>query len=138
MSCFIVEADTIGTIVSYIFDNPWAKQHIMQHQSMREPSLLDNDYEEGLMYLAHAMTKLNHAAFAQRYGWISRIAPYKTYAFSTKPPVQVLKSLACFLYQCTEGDIPERGLYKALESLWNKLAARIVYNSQEYIEAPWE
>ena len=56
------------------------------------------------------------------------------------PPTkyQFYKDLETYLYQCTEGDVPSRELYKAVESYKNRLACWIVSNSQEYYQTRWD
>lgn len=51
--------------------------------------------------------------------------------------VQFVKSLACFLYQCFEGNVPSRDLYIELERIKNVVAYDIVVNMPMYDEAEW-
>ena len=51
---------------------------------------------------------------------------------------QFLKSLQCYLYQCTEGSIPETALYKALKELENIITYYIVTHTPEYKKAIWD
>lgn len=63
----------------------------------------------------------------------------KNYLFSAtlQNLCQFAKSLRCFLYQCAEGDIPERETYKVLERFSYELFAHIVDRLPEYDEAKW-
>lgn len=63
---------------------------------------------------------------------------FKSLRFNLPSPIQVLKSLQCFLYQCTEGDIPEMLLYKALKKWEGDLAINIVQSMPEWDSAKWE
>ena len=67
---------------------------------------------------------MNANALGQRYDLPqSEIDDYalfaKEYVFEERKDseVQLLKSLDCFLYQCSEGDVPETDLYKELDKL---------------------
>ena len=51
--------------------------------------------------------------------------------------VQFFKSLQCFLYQCCEGDVDEKPLYKTLSSIRALMAPFIKENSPEYDAAEW-
>ena len=50
---------------------------------------------------------------------------------------QLLKSLQCYLYQCSEGDVPERELYKELTEFKYCLMGYIIRKQPEYDEAKW-
>ena len=51
--------------------------------------------------------------------------------------LQAHKSTACLLYQCSEGDVPENPLYKALEELRSALAEHLVTSTPEWDAALW-
>ncbi len=51
---------------------------------------------------------------------------------------QLLKSLDCYLYQCSEGDVPKRKLYKAMDMFCVRLAGFIARNQPEYQESEWK
>jgi hypothetical protein len=51
--------------------------------------------------------------------------------------VQFFKSLQCFLYQCCEGNVYERPLYKTLDAIRELLAPSINEDSAEYEAAEW-
>jgi hypothetical protein len=106
--------------------------------------------EQGETYdgdrLADAMLAMNLDAFRQRYGIRALLVedldcvdldkgnwePLE--AFSE---VQLFKSLQCFLYQCSEGDVDEKPLYKALTTITDLLAPFINEESSEYEAAQW-
>lgn len=50
---------------------------------------------------------------------------------------QILKRLNCFLYQCTDGEIPESDAYKALRDLERHLMIMIVTSNESYQIAEW-
>jgi hypothetical protein len=64
---------------------------------------------------------------------------FKFIPHGAAPRIQVFKSLACFLYQCAEGDIPETSpLYKALTEAKHLVAESIVHALPEYDQAKWD
>lgn len=114
MSCFIVVAETIDKI-QWMIDS-------------QDPSDA----------FGRRLLKLNCEAYNLRYD--TKVACPR-YVF--KQPVQsgkasCLKAMQCWLYQCSEGDIPETELYKFIEQEANKLAMKIAMNTKEYEEAAWE
>ncbi len=52
-------------------------------------------------------------------------------------PVQFYKSLSCYLYQCSEGNVDRRVLYRDLKRVAANLAENIVGNTAEYQSAKW-
>ena len=90
------------------------------------------------------LLKMNIEATEQRY-----IEPYlnqqqkkerlKNFRFSQQPinKIQSLKSLSCFLYQCSEGSIPKRKLYKEMRDKETALAFDIINELPEYDKAEW-
>jgi hypothetical protein len=57
---------------------------------------------------------------------------------SPEDKAQFFMSLACYLYQCSEGEVPELELYKKLEKIKNKLAYRIAMEWAEKQGAKWD
>jgi hypothetical protein len=51
--------------------------------------------------------------------------------------IQAHKSACCLSYQCSEGDVPERPLYKALKKFIRDLERDLVTNTPEWEEALW-
>ena len=50
---------------------------------------------------------------------------------------QLLKSLQCYIYQCSEGNVPDSPIYKTIDKLTVKLAMFIACNQKEYKDAEW-
>lgn len=59
---------------------------------------------------------------------------YKHHAYGI---AQFYKSLACFIYQCSEGEVPETELYKMLEEAQDKLAYKIAMDWANEQGAEW-
>lgn len=51
---------------------------------------------------------------------------------------QLLKSLNCYIYQCSEGNVPDSPIYKAMEKLSISVAVFIACHQPEYEEAEWK
>jgi hypothetical protein len=88
---------------------------------------------------------MNLDAFRQRYGITIFLEDqadieldrrkWKTDALFSD--AQFFKTLQCFLYQCAEGDVDEKPLYKTLEAVKDLLAPFIQQESPEYEAAAW-
>lgn len=50
---------------------------------------------------------------------------------------QLLKSLNCYVYQCSEGIVPDTPIYKAIDKLAVKVAEYIATHQPEYEQAEW-
>lgn len=50
---------------------------------------------------------------------------------------QLLKSVQCYVYQCSEGRVPETELYKGMHKLENAIAMYIACGQPEYGKAEW-
>jgi len=99
-------------------------------------------------FLGAAMHALNVEAVHQRYpdddtpdtlpGPVGpKVYSYKTFRVSMMSRCTTLKAMHCWLYQCSEGNAPERPLFKAIEEISQDLAYRIVCELPEYEKAPW-
>ena len=51
---------------------------------------------------------------------------------------QLLKSLSCYNYQCSEGHAIDEHLHKVCESIFNEQTYNIVDSLPEYKQAKWE
>jgi len=125
MSAFIVSRDCITRIVDAI------------------SKCLDKKDIEDIFGTAHKDTigyqlwKMNYEAVNQRYKETDT-AP--DYVFPESPfcsEMQSYKSLRCYLYQCSEGDVPDSLLYKKLDSFSDKLGSSAASSTAEYSKADW-
>ena len=98
--------------------------------------------------LGRAMYKLNKLSVAGRYpdskelpGSIDskgRLLPWKAAYFYPVSPVQLLKSIQCWLYQtCETKECEEHPVYLAFDKIKNYLALELVTNTPEYNAAKW-
>lgn len=88
-----------------------------------------------------ALNSLNSLALKVRYN--EEPAPgYKfcevKYSNASSNPIQLLKSLNCLIYQCSEGAVVETGLYKKLLEVKADLSADIISDLPEYDQAVWD
>ena len=138
MSAFIVQDKTINRVVNLLVQeirkNP-ESSNLKENLSKLGYDLSDNTFAEKL---AEDMFALNVSAVRQRYSEKEE-APEFTYVEGhSASPIQTFKSLSCWLYQCTEGDVPASGLYKFFTDVFqNYLLKRIVYKLPEFDKAEW-
>ena len=132
MSCFIVEKRTIDRIVAHIASVP------IDSRQKFYPLLA----EENKNKLGCQLWRMNVDAYNYRYSESSHVPaePYPIYVFSRisfYTPIQTFKSFECFIYQCSEGDIPKTELYKQVFAVSRQLAAEIVHSTSQYDKAEW-
>ena len=148
MSAFVCGSKTINRIAGGLFH---AKEQGGYNRSFAKPSseLLEL-MGESIADFGKTLYLMNVNAVEQRYpdciGKPDNLpgecdenghhSPYK-YNLSRPDRIQFYKSLQCFLYQCTEGDVDELPLYKQLDFYLNDLARHIIVGSKEYEKADW-
>lgn len=139
MSAFIVKDKTINRILAYM---------IADHTLSYDRGTLGLDFtdakslEASATMLGRAMMAMNCAAFNSRYGEGEAERElgdnrYNFQSISAPSKFQAASSLRCFLYQCSEGDIPNRLLFKAISDYADALAWSIVRDTPEYKNAEW-
>ena len=135
VSSFLVSPDCINSIVTYL--------EVNQTLHRLDPRLeLDVCGLDELSSLAEAIYRMNKDALEQRYGKhpdgsvLGKTARFR-FRMVHRPAVAVYKACSCLLYQCSEGNIPERKLFKALESVLDIMARDIVTGLPDYEAAPW-
>ena len=134
MSSFIVNYRTINRILNYIDlgINDYSKKYIIS-------DLKDKLKIRNLQSFGVKLLKLNIDAVNQRY---NENQDY-SYAlgFRFEPfcvlDIQGLKSLRCLLYQCDEGNVPKRKIFKVLEQFSLAMAYQIVGRLEEYEKSEW-
>lgn len=139
MSAFIVKDRTINQVIAYLKDCE-DTEYIRRFLAGHGFNLSTN---EGRLKLAGAMFKLNCQAIEERYG-SGEVEKFRPIDFKYEPvlinsAVQAYKSLSCWLYQCSEGDIPrESPLFRIMDQIKSDLARQIVSNLKEYDQAEWD
>lgn len=135
MSAYVVENETINRVISAIINSPLT--------TYRWP--LGNlgynlDTETDRQRLCHDMTALNVKAVRDRYENDEQDDVSDLYRYKMElslNPVQPYKSLECYLYQCNEGDNDKTPLFKALEVVKARMAAKIISSMPAYEAAEW-
>ena len=146
MSSFMMKAESIANIadfISTVFNDKNNNTHMaIQGESYTTIEKLQpqNSYIKTVSIKAvyNALSEMNCNALNQRYIHDDKAEPeqfpkdynhfevagnYKDGAFEI--PIsyyQLLKSIDCYIYQCSEGNVPELALYKAIQSIRNTLA----------------
>jgi hypothetical protein len=94
--------------------------------------------------LADAMLSMNIDAFRERYGRKILLEDMQHIDMNTRDqriesfsPVQLCKTLQCFLYQCSEGDVPDKPLFQSLKVVESLLSPRFSSDAPEYEAAVW-
>lgn len=134
MSAYIVAPETIDRIVTYL-DELQLRHEWLYLEALRAAEVSPGRPDTSTA-LGQALYRLNAAAVDHCYGE-SDEAPAYHYTYRRASPTQVYKSLQCFLYQCSEGDVPQHPLYQALDRIQRKLAADIIARLPEYQAAVW-
>ena len=142
MSAFIVSDTTLQIIVRFLdldvrFSNSskcyGCLNRILQKQGF------NLEFPEHKDRLIKEMALLNRMGVNERYNE-NELEMQVRYIDAMPPSImQAYKSLGCFLYQCCEGDIPEKNdLYKMFEEIKNQMAHAIIRSFKEYDEAKWD
>jgi hypothetical protein len=144
MSAFLVRSKTIDRILTgltKLLDEPgFFREEFLQalqfvDKTTHEKLLAESDWQTALGRL---MLDLNQEPLGARYGdTVKKL----TYTYTPQPVTQMqgLKSMHCWLYQCHEGDIPEKsGLYKLFRQVVGRhWMGKIVTNLPEYDSCEW-
>ena len=139
MSAFVVEDKTINGVVAFLAltrDLDRVRRVVEQEMGA------DLSTGDGCQQIAEAMFRLNCNAVDQRYGE-GESATFRDLDYRYQrviPPsiVQAYKSLRCWIYQCSEGDVPEASLlYSTMAKVSDALAHEIVTGLPAYDRAEW-
>lgn len=142
MSAFMVEDRTINDPVAFLKDFTRDDNWILKPLAKLGYDLAKREDRERL---AKDLFVLNIDGVNARYGenQAQEFRPLDfTFVDGVSSPkrlniVQCVKSLRCLIYQCSEGDVPQRDLYKAMEQVLCKLEAHVVRNLPAYDKAEW-
>jgi hypothetical protein len=152
MSAYVVDPKVINAIVSAIesairqegrYPTRFPDLRYLKSQTIRDAVQADPAEFGRTLYA------MNVNAVEQRYpgdkeipGTYSDGEKLDAYTYKRIPSdminkYQAYKSLGCYLYQCTEGDVDQLTLYKDLCELKAAMAEHFVENSDEYEKAAW-
>lgn len=143
MSAFVVSNKTINNIVNQLAEevrNPqsrWWIQSIQKH--VKHPVSADSD--DWKTELGKLLIAMNIEAVSQRYPDIREnfTKGEVQYWFTLKHVnrFQAFKDLNCYIDQCTEGNVPNRALYKTTKEFRYELAMKIIEQLPQYQAATW-
>jgi hypothetical protein len=146
MSAFIVENACLENIVGHLASLEQGSMEVYTRRPVEELGYDLTDPKHCLR-LAKDMMQMNCEAVGARYGENAESVDYvkqvkfkpSKWGFPAKPscPSQAYKSLCCFLYQCSEGNVPEKPLFKALQEVEHKIAADIVHSLPGWDALTW-
>lgn len=122
MSAFVVD--------NVVIDRILAGCRIMLNEGCHLPSPA---FVGSFQMVGQRLLTMNNEAYNQRY---QETAPAPEYVYSPAPEGNTMlssfKAAECLLYQCSEGNVPETPLFKALQELANQMACFIVRRTPGY------
>lgn len=126
MSAYIVNDNTINKIVSFFK----ATKHLPHIIREFEAAGYNLNQDVDCSRLANDMFKLNVQAVNSRYGKGSaeEFRPLDFQYRFVMPPVQIktYQEIKEWMYQCSEGDVPNSGLFKLIDTARDCLADHII------------
>jgi hypothetical protein len=138
MSAFMVKDKTINTIVSFLADSQFARNH---RGWMNYHFNLDLSKDEAREALGKKLFQMNIDGVNARYGE-GRAEEFRKldYRYKFNPSltaISAFKALQCFLYQCSEGEVDKTELYQTMNQISGAIAESIVCDLPQYESAPW-
>lgn len=145
MSSWIIEDKTINKLVNFFVTCAYSKEEY-KPEITKEINKFGynleyngNDKNPDANNLGQKMKVLNKKAWNYRYNEKGGFGLFKLDDKINEYNIyQILKSLQCFLYQCSEGETPKEDLYKMFERIERILINHIVMNLDDYKKAKWE
>jgi len=150
MSCFIVSNESLNRIVQAARALDCKHRYEYLGKAFEE---LKYDLITDAERLGQDLFDMNVDAFCERYPATEDNSPHRTRypedigefeyypvmpaPLNREPLIQAHKSASCLLYQCSEGDVPERPLFKALEAFVQRLADEFITIDPRWEEALW-
>lgn len=91
--------------------------------------------------LGMSLLQMNRRSMVARYGdnGVERVHGYRyveTTPIDTQLILQVYKSVRFFLYQCSEGDVPDEPLYLVITECRNRLASLLGHDGEQRWKRP--
>jgi len=139
MSAYIVNKESIeriATLIEYGIGQDdrldWARRELKEIG-------YDVDIDKGFQEFAQALYTMNYDAVNQRYDENSQVQIQKyEQRLRTGTIFQDLKTVKCFLYQCSEGNVTESPLYLFIRDIERSIMNTIIDRIPEYEKANWE
>lgn len=128
MSSFIVSTECMNNIIVGLYKN--------NHNIIG--SLID---EKDMKKLSQKLYKMNQKAVKQRYDEIdneyNKIPDLEIDYNINVSDAQLLKSLHCLKYQCSEGTVPKTRMYLILKKIIEEITYKIATDNDDYRKAEW-
>ena len=139
MSAYMVANETINRVVYWLYFEITRSQWLKE--KLEKASGIDTSGYAWTETLGEAMFQLNIAGVNDRYG-DGEAKQFRELDYHYKPvhgsKIQVLKSLQCWLYQCSEGEVVTKPLYTFFHDVAEPhLMSSIIYDLPEYEAAEW-
>lgn len=144
MSSFIVDNNTINKLVEYFIKCSYSEEGVKPqvYDILEELGYSLNykfdDTNPNADNLFNDMILLNLKAVNYRYDEKNHLVKNKFKEVEETNIYQILKSLQCFLYQCSEGEMMKDKLFIALQKIEEILISDIISHLDEYKKAKWE
>lgn len=137
MSAFLVSHATVDAILTML--------QVRDGETLADlfrPFTAPADPRDALDSLGRQLLEMNVSALEAcypRHDHSEERSEAAGYTFSARPssPGYALRQLDCLMYQCSEGDVPGRPLFEALEKMRRLLADRVLEDVPAYASAPW-
>jgi len=140
MSAFVVDDKTINGVIAFFYVKSLGNGRYWPNRILAEHGF-DVTTEEGRESLGIEMFNLNAKAVNVRYGEdeAKKFRPFDYIYLPVMPltRMQAFKSLGCWMYQCTEEDVPEMSLYQLMKRVHHHLAVDIVRDLPAWKQAKW-
>ena len=143
MSAFLMEEQSLSNIANWFyFENDThgtykqCKEKIFKLFPQYKEEEFLNNWDE---FFSEELYKLNCYSLNQRYG--DKMGDFKDFEYKESQQItkiQLLKSVACWLYQSCEGNAEEKPLYKMMEEIRRILESSIINGLDEYERADWK
>ena len=130
MSAWMVSNETLSRLANELFN--LGSDYIFEELAIFK----DKSPKEIFTSLAKMNIKALEARYPHSYKEMVGEVRYMPDISSTNK-YQLLKSLHCYRYQCTEGQVPKCKLYKAINAAIGQVADEIATLRDEYGEAEW-
>lgn len=146
MSAFMISDDSLSRLAQFFADLRYENESPLMYLRCPfgfMPSMPEETAQAMTLDLAERMWEMNAHALNARYGDDSEMCPdgpFEWVAQRVEPcrPWQVLKSLDCLMYQCSEGNVPETSdLFKKLDKFRASLSRILASHTAEYDAAKW-
>jgi hypothetical protein len=146
MSAFMVADETINRVVGWLSREVYQSSYLKEKAEKTLGITIDSD--AWAETVGKAMFQLNIDGVNDRYGdgeakkfrtlnyTFIPAQPTTIYNLSTK--IQVLMSMQCWLYQCSEGEVVKQPLYQFFQNeVEPHLMSSIINDLPEYSAAEW-